>query len=98
VGKKLDADQFANYAGQQIRAAYAVLRHHQPHPFGLCACGRPQPCTVAGAWQATVDDFSAKLALLEATQPLPPVPPCDPRPQQASPNHAPETGRHRANQ
>jgi len=98
VSKKLDADQFTAYARGQIRAAYPVLGRHQPHRFGLCACGRPMPCAVVGAWQATVDHFSAKLALLEATQPLPPVSSCDPYPRQPTLDDVPETGRHRANQ
>ncbi|HEX5144947.1 MAG TPA: hypothetical protein VFW21_13865 [Mycobacterium sp.] len=78
MGRRLDADQFAAYAREQIRDAFAILQRHRPDRYGLCSCGRPQPCTVIDTCQRSIDHYRGKLALIEATQPLPIVAPASP--------------------
>lgn len=75
MGKKLDAAQLTSYARQQIRAAQAIERQHRVDRLGLCSCGRPQPCAVITACLATITHYTAKLALLGATVPLPVIGP-----------------------
>lgn len=70
MGRALTGGQFEAYARRQITVALDILDGHHAGLFGLCACGRPQPCSVAATCQATIDHYRAKLALVEATQPL----------------------------
>jgi hypothetical protein len=70
MGKALTAGQFEAYARRQITVALDILDRHHEDLFGLCACGRPRPCSVAATCQATIDHYQAKLALVGATQPL----------------------------
>lgn len=70
MGRALTAGQFEAYARRKITVALAILDDHHADLFGLCACGRPQPCSVGATCQATIDHYRAKLALVGATQPL----------------------------
>ena len=78
MGRRLDADQFAAYARDQIRDATAILQRHRPDRYELCCCGRPRPCTVVDTCQRSIDHYRGKLALIEATLPLPIVVPATP--------------------
>lgn len=73
VGKALDQSGLVAYARTRIQAAHDIRQQHHPSHLGLCACGRPRPCTVVTACLATVAHYQAKLALIEATVPLPTI-------------------------
>ncbi|MEU8081011.1 hypothetical protein AB0B31_36855 [Catellatospora citrea] len=70
MGKALDAEQFAAYARRQIHAALDILDRHRTDLLGLCACGRPQPCSVVATCHHAIAHYQAKLAVVGATQPL----------------------------
>lgn len=69
----LSADEFAEYAREQIRIADALIARHRPANRNLCQCGRPLPCTQAEAVRAHKDHYLARLGLAEATVSLPVV-------------------------
>ncbi|GHJ43784.1 hypothetical protein Cs7R123_11260 [Catellatospora sp. TT07R-123] len=73
MGRSLTAEQFTAYARRQIHTAWDILDRHRAGLFGLCDCGRAQPCSVAVTCHAAIARYTAKLALVEATQPLPPL-------------------------
>lgn len=75
MGKALDRSALAAYAQARIRAAHDIHQWHQPDRCGLCACGRPRPCTVAAACLATIAHYQATLALTDATMPMPIITP-----------------------
>ncbi|GAA1607326.1 hypothetical protein ACFQY4_34225 [Catellatospora bangladeshensis] len=70
MGRALTAEQFEAYARRQINTALDILDHHHDDLFGLCACGRPRPCSVVATCQAAIAHYRAKLALVGATQPM----------------------------
>jgi hypothetical protein len=78
MGKAFDRNELAAYAQARIRAAHDIHRRHHPDRFGLCACGRPRPCTVAAACLATIAHYQATLALIDATMPMPIITPAHP--------------------
>ncbi|GAA1380878.1 hypothetical protein [Catellatospora chokoriensis] len=75
MGKALDRSALAAYAKARIRAAHDIQQWHHPDRFGLCACGRPRPCTVAAACLTTIARYQATLALTDTTMPMPTITP-----------------------
>lgn len=69
----LSANEFAEYAREQIRIADTLMARHGPANRNLCQCGRPRPCAQAEAVRAHKEHYLARLGLAEDTVSLPVV-------------------------
>ena len=80
AGRALTAEQFAEFAREQIRIAETLLAQHRA-AGDMCRCGRVVPCPHAESLAGSLEHYRVQLALLERTQPLPVVLPAEaPRP------------------
>lgn len=69
--RKVNAEEFARYAQEQIASALSILGRHRAAGGGFCSCARQWPCSVATTCTSRVDHYRGKLALIEMTVALP---------------------------
>ncbi|SRR5690606_29730292 len=70
AGRALTAEQFAEFAREQIRIAETLLAQHRA-AGDMCRCGRVVPCPHAESLAGSLECYQSQLALLERAQPLP---------------------------
>lgn len=70
MARTMTTREFTDYARAQILAAGQILARHRAAGTGVCACGRPLPCTVVVTCTQRCEHYACKLALVEQAQEL----------------------------